>query len=98
MVRPALLLQTPSAKSKSRDLKEALKRQFALWQKSELIYLLKEAQPIPSQEISAISKKFLMKSEKINAAIKLLTAKMQGGLLPLSEETMPLLHEKQRMQ
>ena len=42
MVMPALLLQKPSAKSKSRDHKEVLKRRFALWKKGELIQLLKE--------------------------------------------------------
>ena len=35
-----------------------------------------------------------MKAGKINQAIKLLTANMDGGILPLTEETMALLKEK----
>ena len=35
-----------------------------------------------------------MKAGKTNAAIKLLTANMEGGVLPLNEETMTLLQEK----
>ena len=75
-----------------------------LWQNGEFLCLLKEAETIqkrlkssnPSLEIEALSKKFsaLMKAGKLSAATKLLTANMQGGVLPLNEETMKLLELK----
>ena len=50
----------------------------------------------PSNNIEAVSKKFaaLMKKGKLNAAVKLLTSSMEGGILPLDEETMTLLQSK----
>ena len=104
MVIPALLLQKPSGNSKSKDFKQALERRFVWWQQGDLLKLLKESEFIqkrlksstPSKNIEAVSKKFsnLMKAGKINAAVKLLTANMDGGVLPLTEETMTLLQEK----
>ena len=51
---------------------------------------------VPSRNIEATSKKFasLMKNGKITSAVKLLTNSMEGGVLPLSEETMTLLKAK----
>ena len=104
MIMPALLLQKPAANSKSRDHREALSRRLGLWQKGNLLELFREAVTIqkrlksntPSRNIDVISKKFssLMKAGKLNAAIKLLSSNMEGGILPLSEETMALLKEK----
>ena len=104
MVMPTLLLQKPSASSKSRDHKAALQRRLILWQKGDLKELLKECETLqkrlkdtlPSRSIEAISKKFsnLMKKGKTKAAIKLLSSNMQGGVLPLNEETKKLLLEK----
>ena len=85
MVMPALLLQKSSAKSMSRDNTEVQKRGLHSGKK---VQLLKEAETTqkrlksgsPSQEISEISKKLsnLMNSGKMNVAVKLRTAKMQG--------------------
>ena len=104
MVMPALLLQKPSSKSKSKDHSEALKRRLVLWKKGDLNELMRETETIqlrlksstPSNNIEAVSKKFaaLMKKGKLNAAVKLLTSSMEGGILPLDEETMTLLQSK----
>ena len=104
MVMPALLLQKPSSKSKSKDHSEALKRRLVLWKKGDLNELMRETETIqlrlksstPSNNIEAVSKKFaaLMKKGKLNAAVKLLTSSMEGGILPLDEETMTLLQTK----
>ena len=103
MVMPTLLLQKPSASSKSRDHKAALQRRLILWQKGDLKELMQECETLqkrlkdslPSRSIEAISKKFsnLMKKGK-TAAVKLLSSNMQGGVLPLNEETKKLLLEK----
>ena len=104
MVMPALLLQKPAQTSKAKDHKESLQRRLVLWRTSDLLSLLKETETIQkrlkdkthSLDIEAISKRFsaLMKRGKTSAAIKLLTANMEGGILPLNEETLNLLHEK----
>ena len=108
MVMPTLLLQKPSASSKSRDHKAALQRRLILWQKGDLKELIQECETLqkrlkdslPSRSIEAISKKFsnLMKKGKTTAAVKLLSSNMQGGVLPLNEETKKLLLEKNHLQ
>ena len=82
----------------------SLKRRLLLWQKGDILDLLNESETIqqrmiksfPKNSTEAVSKKFatLMKQGKINAAVKLLTSNMQGGVLPLTEETMSLLQSK----
>ena len=104
MIMPALLLQKPSSVSKCKDHTAALKRRLASWQRGDFIELLHECQTIqgrikasvPKNNIDATSKKFasLMKNGKLNAAVKLLTNSMEGGILPLDEETMTLLQAK----
>ena len=44
----------------------------------------------PARTTEAISKKFasFMKKGNVHAAVKLLTENMEGGVLPLSDETM----------
>ena len=104
MIMPALLLQKPSSVSKSKDHTAALKRRLAIWKRGDFLELLRESQTIqgrlrasvPSRNIEATSKKFasLMKNGKVTSAVKLLTNSMEGGVLPLSEETMTLLKAK----
>ena len=104
MTMPSLLLQKPSRVSKSKDHTEALKRRLVLWKSGNIKALIGECDTIqnrikvsvPANTIEAVSKKFatLMKQGKINAAVKLLTSSMEGGVLPLSEETMTLLRSK----
>ena len=104
MIMPALLLQKPSPKSKSKDHADALKRRLHLWEKGDFLELLQECQTLqnrlksgsPPRSDEAISKKFanLMKAGRANAAIKLLTENMEGGVLPLNAETMLLLESK----
>ena len=104
MTMPALLLQKPSASSKAKEHKEVLVRRLDLWKNGDLVALLRECETIqkrmkmstPSRSIEAISKKFsnLMKAGKVRAAVNLLTANMEGGVLPLNEETMKLLQKK----
>ena len=101
MIMPSLLLQKPSRVSKSKDHVESLKRRITLWEKGDIIDIFKECVTIQQrlkssskpESTEAISKKFsiLMKAGKVNAAIKLLTSNMQGGVLPLTDETMLLL-------
>ena len=104
MIMPALLLQKPSKVSKSKDHTAALKRRLAIWQRGDFLELLHESETIqkrmkasvPMNNIEAVSKKFasLMKAGKLNAAVKLLTNSMEGGILPLNTETMTLLQTK----
>ena len=104
MVLPALLLQKPSRQSKSKEHVTVLKRRLAAWRNGDILDLLDECSTIqtrlvkstPKNTTKAISKRFadLMKQGKVNAAVKLLTASMQGGILPLTDETMTLLHTK----
>jgi len=104
MIMPALLLQKPSSVSKSKDHTAALKRRLSIWQRGDFQELLRECLTIqgrikasvPRNNIEATSKKFasLMKNGKLNAAVKLLTNSMEGGILPLTEETMTLLQTK----
>ena len=104
MIMPILLLQKPSKDSKSKDHVSALKRRLPTWHNGELLELKKECKTIqkciksnlPKNTIEAVSKKFssLMKKGKLNAAVKNLTSSMEGGVLPLTEETMSLLQLK----
>ena len=104
MTMPALLLQKPSKDSKAKDHQTALKRRLELWLLGDIKSLLDESDTIqrrlrssaPVNSVEAISKKFatLMKQGKLSAAVKLLTSNMEGGILPLNEETMQLLRSK----
>ena len=104
MVLPALLLQKPSKESKSKDHVTALKRRLISWKEGDILGLLRECGTIqsriklsaPKNTTEATSKRFanLMKQGKMNAAVKLLTSSMQGGILNLDTETMNLLRAK----
>ena len=82
-VMPALLLQKPSKKSKSKNHMNALERRMASWTKGEFKKLFEEAEAIQSRlpvnngkrDMAATSRKFkeLMQKGNANGAIKLLT-------------------------
>lgn len=102
---PALLLQKPSKKSKTKDHLIALDRRLILWENGNLDELLSEAETIQKQltakpneksNIKNISKEFVQKMQKgnVNGAIKILTNNMSNGVLPLTDETLEKLREK----
>jgi len=103
-VMPALLLQKPSKTSKSKDHVDALSRRLVKWKNGEFIQLLREAEALqkrlPKAEkkknINIISRKFREHVSKgnLNSAIKLLSNNMEGGILPLNDETKALLKVK----
>ena len=103
-VMPALLLQKPSKRSKSKEHVEALERRLESWKKGDLLKLFEEAEAIQSRlpidngkrDMAATSRRFkeLMQKGNVNGAIKLLTNNMKGGILPLNEQTMELLRTK----
>ena len=74
------------------------------WLNRDFLELLKECETIqkrikvtlPKNTTEVVSKKFgtLMKQGKINVAVKLLTSSMDGGVLPLVNDTMTLLQSK----
>ncbi len=103
-IMPALLLQKPSKRSKTKEHVEALERRLETWRKGDIMKLYKEAEAIQlrlpinngKRDIAAISRRFkeLMQKGNVNGAIKLLTNNMKGGILPLNNETMELLRTK----
>ena len=103
-IMPALLLQKPSKSSKSKDHARALERRLKLWKEGEFLQLMREADALqqrlpkglPKKDLATISREFRDRMQKgnINGAIRLLTNNMQGGVLPLNEETINLLHQK----
>ena len=105
-VMPALLLHKPSRKSKACNHLNALERQLKLWDEGNTIELLDESkeiqQRLPStntlMNLQKISMKFkhLMQKGNVNGALKLLTNNMSNGILPLTDETLHLLHTKHR--
>ena len=103
-IMPALLLQKPSKSSKSKDHTLALERRLKLWKEGEFLQLMREAEAlqlrlpkgIAKRDIATTSKEFRDRMQKgnVNGAIKLLTNNMQGGVLPLNEETINMLRQK----
>ena len=104
MVMPFLLLQKPSRTSKSKDHNAALKRRMDLWENGDIQELMEESETIQrnlkslggKKSIEEISKQFIEKMSQgnVNGAIKLLTNKMENGILPLNEETLKMLRQK----
>ena len=100
---PALLLQKPSKTSKAHDHVNALERRLLQWRRGEIEALVREAEtlqsrmpkPVEKKTIEALSKQLKQKMEKgdVNGAIKLLT-NMSGGVLPLDDQTINLLFDK----
>ena len=104
MILPTLILQKPSATSKSRDHSIAIERRLTLWKQGKLNILMKEIRFIqkklkPSSKAKSmeeISKLFanLVMQGKLSAAIKLLDRECSTGILTLSPEMMEELKEK----
>ena len=104
MIMPALLLQKPSATSKSRDHTEALKRRMGKWKDGDIQYLLAETHAIQrrlpksrkNNNEEVVPKRFrdLMAQGKVNQALRLLSASNKSGILELTEETMDLIKKK----
>ena len=105
MIMPALLLQKPTKKSKSKDHKMALERRLKQWEEGLILELLKEGKTIqdrlkfPKQiakSTKAISQKFIERMSKgnINGAIKLLSDNMVDGIVPLNDDTLEILRQK----
>ena len=98
MVMPALLLQKPNKKSKSKDHKMALERRMQQWEDGKILELLKEGKTIQDRlktpkdlknSIKATSQTFIerMSQGNVNGAIKLLSDNMVDGIVPLNEDS-----------
>ena len=97
MTMPALILQKPHAKSKTRDHIACIHRRLALWEKGAIAELLKEGKAIQRsllrsvregcESVAKAARKFskLMMDGKVRAALRLLTKKTQSGPLSLDE-------------
>ncbi len=105
MIMPALLLQKPSRKSKSKEHTTALSKRLELWEKGDLFNLLHEGETIQKNLLSSktkrssvkeITKEFIKKMSKgnVNGAIKLLSRNMSNGILPLDAEIFNALKQK----
>ena len=103
-VIPALLLQKPSKNSKSKDHLKSLERRFEIWKEENINKLYEDGKTIQDRlksdgspnDIVKISKKFKLQIQKENdnGALKILTSNMNGGILPLTDETLQLLELK----
>ena len=99
MTFPALMLQKPHAKSKTRDHISCLQRRLASWDKGDIAELLKEGKAIQrSMKVSVSSRsnakddtttarKFsqLMMEGRVRADLQLLTKETQSGPLRLND-------------
>ena len=104
MVLPTLILQKPSATSKSKEHSAAIERRLKLWRQGDLDLLLKEVRFIQGKFVNSkktrtiehISKVFakLVFQGKLTAAIKLLDSESSTGLLNLTPEVLEGLKEK----
>ena len=104
MVLPTLILQKPSATSKSKEHSLAIERRLNLWRQGDLDLLLKEVRFIQgkfvhskkARTVEDISKVFakLVFQGKLSAAIKLLDSESSTGLLNLTPEFLEGLKEK----
>ena len=102
-------MQKPRRKTKARDHLIALERRLKLWDEGSINELVDESTEIQkrlpstntSMNLQKISMKFKHLMQKGNAigALWLLTNNMSNGILPLTDETLHLLHTKHpRMQ
>ena len=98
MTLPALVLQKPHAKSKTRDHISCLQRRFALWEKGDIAELLKEGKAIQrslkasssrrdAKDDATTARKFaqLMMEDRVRAALQFLTSETRSCLLSLEE-------------
>ena len=105
MMMPNLLLQRTSKKvQRARENKNHLRRRWELWVNGEYLELMKEAKCVQqrlensqSQQAEGdLIKRFRnhMIKGNINSALRLLDQTSNKGILPISDETIKLLHEK----
>ena len=104
MVLPPLILQKPSATSKSKEHSAAIERRLALWRQGDLNLLMKEVRFIQDRFVTSkkirstddISRVFarLVLQGKLSAAIKFLDKESSAGLLDPSPEILEGLKEK----
>lgn len=104
MALPTLILQKPSAISKSKEHSAAIERRLNLWRQGDLDVLLKEVRFIQGKFVNSksartvedISKVFakLVFQGKLSAAIKHLDSESSTGLLNLTPEVLEGLKEK----
>ena len=104
MVLPTLILQTPSATSKSKEHSAAIERRFALWKQGNLDLSLKEVKFLQekfmnskkARTVEDVSKVFskLTLQGKFSAAMKLLDNESSSGLVDLSPDVLRGLHDK----
>ena len=93
---PTLILQKPSATSKSKEHGKAIERRLNLWRQADLDFLLKEVRFIEGKLVNSkkvrtvedISKIFvkLVFQGKLSVAIKLLDSESSTGFLNLTPE------------
>ena len=97
MVLPSVILQKPSATSKTKEYSVAIEWRLALWRQGDLNMLMKEIRFIQDrfvnskrarsvEDISRIFAKLVFQG-KLTAAIKLLDKENSSGLLNLSERS-----------
>ena len=98
MTLPALVLQRPHAKSKTRDHIQCLQCRLALWEKGDISELLMEGRAIQrsvkamssrrdSRDDATTARKFaqLMMEGRVRAALQLLTSETRSSILSLEE-------------
>ena len=104
MILPSLMLQKPSARSKSKEHSECLIRRLELWKKGDINKILREVRYIqskfvsskkarPSEDTSRIFAKLIMEG-KISAALKFLDAESSSGVLKLTDKVIEELKTK----
>lgn len=100
-----LILQKPFLKSKTKDHIHHLSRRMELWKDGNITELLCEARLLQqryqtscltSNRIDDIPRRFttLMQNGKLSNAIRLISEKTKGGILPLNQEVLNLLSQK----
>ena len=104
MVLTSLILQKPSATSKSKEHSMAIERRLSLWRQGDLNMLMKEILFIQDKFVNSkrarsvedISRAFakLVFQGKITAAIKMLDKENSSGLLKFSDEVLTQLRDK----
>ena len=99
MTLPSLMLQKPHAKSKTHDHISCLRRRLSLWEKGDILNLLKEGRALqkslarsqpPKRDTAddtSAARKFsrMMMEGRVRAALKLLSDNSNTGLLSLDE-------------
>ena len=95
MVMPALLLQKPHARSKTKDRALYLEHRMRQWMDGDIESLMKEActihrqlthkQPRPAQQTARLFAKFMMEG-KVRAVLRLISEDINGGPLHLDRQ------------